>query len=86
MLATVSAWAGLRIDPGNKERYEQAIPLLEKALRSERELARLEAAVALGDMGADAADTLPLLELVSEDDPSRTVRAAAAAAVVKIGG
>jgi HEAT repeat protein len=86
LLATVSAWAGLRIDPGNKERYEQAIPLLEKALRSERELARLEAAVALGDMGADAADTLPLLELVSEDDPSRTVRAAAAAAVVKIGG
>ena len=86
LLATVAAWAGLRIDPGNKQRYEQAIPMLEKALRSERELARLEAAVALGEIGADAAASVPLLELVSEDDPSRSVRSAAAAAVEKIGG
>ncbi len=84
LLATVAAWAGLRIEPENKELYEQAIPLLEKALRSERELARLEAAVTLGDIGGDAATSVPLLELVSEDDPSRSVRDAAAAAVKKI--
>ena len=84
LLATVAAWAGLKIEPENKELYEQAIPLLEKALRSERELARLEAAVTLGEIGGDAATSVPLLELVSEDDPSRPVRNAAAAAVKKI--
>ena len=84
LLATVAAWAGLRIEPENKTLYEQAIPLLEKALRSERELARLEAAVTLGEIGSDAATSVPLLELVSEDDPSRSVRSAAAAAVKKI--
>lgn len=82
--ATVAAWAGLQVEPENREQYEQAIPLLEKALQSERELARVEAAVALGDIGGDAAGSLPILELVSEDDPSRTVRSAAAAAVKKI--
>lgn len=84
LLATVAAWAGLKVEPENREQYEQAIPLLEKALQSERELARLEAAVALGDIGGDAAGSLPILELVSEDDPSRSVRSAAAAAVKKI--
>lgn len=84
LLATVAAWAGLQVEPENREQYEQAIPLLEKALQSERELARLEAAVALGDIGADAAGALPILELVREDDPSRTVRSAAATAVKKI--
>lgn len=85
LLATVAAWAGLRVEPDNRAQYEQAIPLLEKALQSDRELARLEAAVALGEIGAHAAGSLPLLQLVSEDDPSREVRAAAAAAAGKIG-
>jgi HEAT repeat protein len=85
LLATVATWAGLRIEPGNRELYEQAIPLLEKALRSERELARLEAAVALGEIGGDAAGSVPLLELVSEDDPVRAVREAAANAIKQIG-
>ncbi len=84
LLATVAAWAGLKIEPENKQMYEQAIPLLEKALRSERELARLEAAVTLGEIGADASGSLPLLELVAEDDPSSSVRSAATAAVAKI--
>lgn len=84
LLATVAAWAGLKIEPENKELYGQAIPLLEKALRSERELARLEAAVTLGEIGAAAATSVPLLELVSEDDPSRSVRSAAAEAIKKI--
>jgi len=84
LLATVAAWAGLKIEPKNKDLYGQAIPLLEKALRSERELARLEAAVTLGEIGAAAASSVPLLELVSEDDPSRSVRSAAADAIKKI--
>lgn len=86
LLATVAAWAGLKIEPENRKLYEQAIPLLEKALRSERELARLEAAVALGEIGPDASGSVPLLELVREDDPSRTVRAAAAHAIDMISG
>jgi len=40
--------------------------------------------VALGDIGPAAAAAVPLLELVSEEDPARQVRAAAAAAIEKI--
>jgi HEAT repeat protein len=61
-----------------------AIPLLRRALRDERDLARLEAAVALGDIGAAASTAIPILELVAEDDPIKSVRAAAAAALSKI--
>ena len=48
------------------------------------EVARLEAAVALGDIGPAAASAIPILELVSEDDPVKQVREAAAAALDKI--
>jgi len=47
-------------------------------------MARLEAAVALGDIGPAAAAAIPILELVSEDDPAKPVRAAAAAALERI--
>ena len=45
---------------------------------------RLEAAVALGEIGPAAKTALPMLELLAEDDPSRLVRDAAAEAVRKI--
>jgi HEAT repeat protein len=61
-----------------------AVPVLRKALRGERDLARLEAAEALGELGQAAASAVPILELVSEDDPLPAVRAAAAAALAKI--
>ncbi|MFM8985881.1 MAG: hypothetical protein ACKONH_07470 [Planctomycetia bacterium] len=39
-------------------------------------MVRLEAAVALGDIGPAAATAIPMLELVAEDDPVKPVRAA----------
>jgi HEAT repeat protein len=53
-------------------------------VRADREIVRLEAAVALGDIGPAAASAIPILELVSEEDSTKAVRAAAAAALAKI--
>ena len=86
MMSTVALWSLLKITPGDRSLFEQAIPALRKAIRAEREIVRLEAAVALGEIGAAAAPAIPILELVSEEDSSKPVRAAAAAAVAKIKG
>ena len=86
LMATVAAWAGLKVNPGDASQFEAAIPLLRRALRGDREMVRLEAAVALGDIGPAAASAVPILELVSEDDPVKQVREAAAAALVKVRG
>jgi HEAT repeat protein len=85
-LATVATWAALKISPEDASLFESAVPLLRRALRGEREIARLEAAVALGDIGAGADSAIPILELVSEDDSSASVRAAAVEAIKKIRG
>lgn len=84
MMATVAVWAALQVKPGDASLFETAIPRLRRALRADRELARLEAAVALGDIGPAAASAIPILELVSEDDPVKRVRDAAAEALGKI--
>ena len=84
--ATVAVWAALKIQPDDRSLFESAIPRLQKALLAEEELARLEAAVSLGDIGPAAAAAAPALELLAEDDPSRSVRAAAAAALEKLRG
>jgi HEAT repeat protein len=81
MMATVCVWAALKIKPDDASLFDAAIPKLRHALQREQELARLEAAVALGEIGPRAATALPLLEMLAEEDPSRTVRAAAAEAV-----
>ncbi|NCA11311.1 HEAT repeat domain-containing protein, partial [bacterium] len=86
LLATVATWASLKIEPGNTALFTAAVPLLRKALRGGEQLARLEAAVALGDIGAPAADAVPILELVSEEDPAPVVRAAAKRALQQIRG
>jgi HEAT repeat protein len=86
LLATVATWASLKIEPGNTTLVASAVPLLRKALRGGAQLARLEAAVALGDIGAPAADAVPILELVSEEDPAPAVRAAAKRALEQIRG
>jgi HEAT repeat protein len=86
VLATVSIWATLKVDPQDQSLHEHAVSVLRKALRAEREIVRLEAAVTLGDIGAAAASAIPLLELVSEEDGSRQVRAAAANALKKLKG
>lgn len=85
-LATVAVWAALKVKPEDKSLFEVAVPRLRRALRGDREMARLEAAAALGDIGPAAEGALPILELVSEEDDSRAVRAAAAQALVKIRG
>ena len=84
LMATVAVWALLNINPEEKTHIETAIPLLRRALRGDRELVRIEAAVALGDIGAAATGAVPILELVSEDDSSKAVRSAAAEALAKI--
>lgn len=86
MLATMASWALLRIEPGNPAHYEAAIPRLRKALRSDREMVRVEAARALGEIGHPASSAIAMLELLANDDPSATVRAAAAEAVPKLKG
>ncbi|MFM8494966.1 MAG: HEAT repeat domain-containing protein [Planctomycetia bacterium] len=86
LMATVATWASLKIEPGNAALFQSAVPLLRKALRGGEELARLEAAVALGDIGSAATDAIPLLELVSEDDPAPAVRTAASRALEQIRG
>ena len=84
LMASVAVWALLKIEPENKAQVAAAVPVLRKALRGERDLARLEAATALGELGGAAASAIPILELVSEDDPLAAVRSAAAAALGKI--
>lgn len=84
IMATVATWATLKIEPQDAALVEAAIPLLRKALRGQNEMARLEAAVALGDIGPQASSAIPILELVSEEDASRQVRAAAAEALGKV--
>lgn len=84
MMATVAIWAALKVAPEDKLLFERAVPLLRRALRGDREMVRLEAAVALGDIGPAAATAIPMLELVAEDDPVKPVRAAAAEALKKI--
>jgi HEAT repeat protein len=84
MMATVCTWAALKIKPDDATLFDAAIPKLRRALQREQELARLEAAIALGEIGPRASSALPLLELLAEEDPSRTVRAAADEAVRRI--
>jgi HEAT repeat protein len=86
MLATVATWSALKIGPADASFGQSAVPVLRKALRSHVELVRVEAAAALGDLGAVAQSAVPILELVAEDDPAPTVRAAAADALAKIRG
>ena len=86
VLATIALWSSLKIEPNDKSLIDLAIPALRKAVRAEREIVRLEAAIALGDIGPEAASAIPILELVSEEDSSKPVRAAAANALAKIKG
>ncbi len=86
MLATVAIWAALQIEPDNQSRFEQAIPMLTTALEAEMQTVRLEAAIALGDLGSRAKTAIPALELLAEDDPIRGIRDAARQSLRKIRG
>lgn len=84
VMATVAVWAVLKIKPEDKSLVDVAIPKLRHTLKEDRDMARLEAAVALGEIGPPAASALPMLEMLAEEDPSRSVRDAAAVAVERI--
>lgn len=86
LLATVAVWAALKLKPDDATLFDAAVPKLRQALKDEQELVRLEAAVALGEIGAAAGSAVPLLELLAEEDPARAVRGAAAEAVSRIRG
>ena len=86
MLSTVAIWASLQIEPENQERFKQAVPKLTMALQADSQTVRLEAAIALGDLGSRAKDAEPALELLAEDDPIRNIRDAAREALRKIRG
>jgi HEAT repeat protein len=84
-LRLVSVWALLRIQPDNAEIVRLAVPELTSAVvEAESDLARTEAAAALGEVGAPARSARPALEKALSDE-SPTVRAAAAEALKQIG-
>jgi HEAT repeat protein len=85
LMATVAVWAAVKIRPDDATLFDAAVPKLRRALQNEEQLVRLEAAVALGEIGPPAGSALPMLEMLAEEDPVRIVREAAAAAVRKIG-
>ncbi|MBX7164987.1 MAG: HEAT repeat domain-containing protein [Pirellulales bacterium] len=84
-LRLVSVWACLQIAPQDKTLVAQAVPQLIKALRHELDQARIEAATALGNLGAAAQTALPALrEMLTYEGPA--VRAAVEEAIKKIEG
>ncbi len=78
------AWALLKIQPNNAEVIQLAIPQLIDALAGLQELGRIEAAVALGEIGPAAKSAAEALRK-AEGDASPAVRDAATDALKKIG-
>jgi HEAT repeat protein len=76
-------WALLQIGPKNDAMAQTALPLLTDALTHEYEFVRVEAALALGDLGKSAAEAIPALE-EAKNDNSLAVRQAVAGAIEKI--
>ncbi len=84
-LRIASMWALLQIQGKDEQLVKEAVPAFTKLLKDDREMRRLEAAHALGEIGPAAAKALPTLkELVETDTPA--VRQAAKDAITKIGG
>jgi HEAT repeat protein len=81
----VIAWTLLKIMPNAPKLQKFAAPLLIRALNSERELARAEAARTLGELGELAKPAIPRLKELLEDE-SPMVRDSASAALQKLGG
>lgn len=84
-LRMVSLWAALQITPRDAQIVKAAIPALTKALDAERPLVRLEAALALGKLGAQANSAKSELQVLAETDDDEAVRRAAAEALKQIG-
>jgi HEAT repeat protein len=85
LLAIASVWAIKRIDPTNRALASAALPVLTKLVTAKDEILRVQAAGALGDLGPEARDAVPLLKKML-DDPHEDVRKTAADALAKIQG
>ncbi len=73
----------LKLNPGHSQLEQFAVPLLIQALNAERELARIEAATTLGELGAAAKPAVePLKKLLNDQSP--VVRKAAEEALQKL--
>ena len=84
-LRIASIWALLQIHGKDDQLVKEAVPAFTKLLKDDREMRRLEAATALGELGPAAAKAVPILhELAESDTPA--VRKAAKEAIAKIGG
>lgn len=85
LLKLASVWAILRIKVGDQVIEKMAIQPLTKALEeSDRDLVKIEAARALGDIGPMASEAIPALEKLTGESESPDVRKAAAEAIKKI--
>jgi HEAT repeat protein len=85
LVRLTAIWALLQIGPRTDDLVKAALPVLTDALKHKRDFVRIEAAMALGDLGKSATDALPALQTALRD-PSAGVRSAAAAAIEKIKG
>ena len=83
-LRIASIWSLLQIDPTNDKYVTTAIPLLTKAMESEKPVVRLEAARALGRIGARAKNAITALQ-IALSDKSPLVRREALIALAEIG-
>jgi HEAT repeat protein len=84
-LRIASMWALLQIQGTDEQLVKEAVPAFTKLLKDDREMRRLEAANALGEIGPAAAKALPTLKELAETD-TPAVRQAAKDAIAKIGG
>jgi HEAT repeat protein len=85
-LRMISLWALLQITPKDAQVVKAAIPALIKALDAERPLVRLEAALALGKLGAQASAAKEPLQKLADEDDDEAVRRAATESLEQIGG
>jgi HEAT repeat protein len=77
-------WTLVHIQPNDPQLVAEAVPALTKALAMpDHELARIEVAVTLGNLGAAAKSALPALQKSLQDE-SQTVRTVAAKAIEQI--
>jgi HEAT repeat protein len=76
-------WALLQIGPKTESLAKAAMPLLTEALKHEQDFVRVEAAIALGELGPAAGDAVPALQEAAQD-PFPALRTASVQALEKI--
>ncbi len=85
LVRVVSAWALAHIAPQDAQLVSKIVPVLIHGTKSETFTVRRGAADALGRLGPAASSAVASLKAL-QSDPDESVRAAATAAIAKIGG